>query len=852
MNIAMVSYMDFTGPGVMHMHHFANLLVSRGHQVLLILNGDKSTADLMHEPPAYDLVEVRFRNSVLHPSLVKKVKEFGPHIIHIWTPRHVPARVGLELKYRTGARLIIHFEDNERFLFDFHNGPALFGDLDYLASTLQHPEIWSYFHPVISPVAEEFADAFTAICPPLVELLQTEWRKKSYLLYPGVDLKRFNPEVDASDLRRRLGLEGKRVILYSGSVARFHDFDILLEAFALMADDHPHSILVHLGRIQVQERVDSMIQELGIGDRTLLLGPIEHREIHRYLALGDFLVQSGGTTSFNEFRLPAKIPEYLAMGKPVITFTAGIGKDLEQMKDVVKTHTADPRELAEQIQMVICDEELQRTLSTNARKRAEELFDWQVNTQRLVDIYEEVLSPRRGPIFLGAQALHPSRKEQPSRLSPGRKGESRRVLVVANDLLPLPGSPTTGAGLRAWGLGQGLISKGHEVIFAMPNWCSRERKDAEAVGVRLWDPDPEGLNYLIKTTEPEVILFCHWPAATKFNRQRDIPVVIDFHGPHILERAMQGGTAEMGHHMAEKVQSISKGDFFTCAGERQRQYFLPWLMMAGIEEVERVLATIPVSLSPHLPTRRPSDELTFVYGGVFLPWQDPSVGLSILVEKLENLERGVLKVFGGAHPTYQIKTGVFEDLRRKLKASPRVSFPGMVPREQLLKEYGKAHVAIDLMARNAERELAFTTRTVEYLWCGLPVIYNDYSELSRYISEYKAGWIVDPESEEEIAKVIDEILSSPEVVSEYSQNAQRLVRERLTWDKTIEPLDRFCRNPAIPERRQRLFFPTPTEATKPSAKTFGMLIDEAIFHYRRGGIKRLLKETAGFIRRRRG
>jgi len=73
---------------------------------------------------------------------------------------------------------------------------------------------------------------------------------------------------------------------------------------------------------------------------------------------------------------------------------------------------------------------------------------------------------------------------------------------------------------------------------------------------------------------------------------------------------------------------------------------------------------------------------------------------------------------------------------------------------------------------------------VEYLWCGLPVIYNNYAEITDYIREYNAGWIVDPQDREAIATVL-EIFEHPEQVAERSQNAQRLVRERLTWDKTI-------------------------------------------------------------------
>ena len=117
-------------------------------------------------------------------------------------------------------------------------------------------------------------------------------------------------------------------------------------------------------------------------------------------------------------------------------------------------------------------------------------------------------------------------------------------------------------------------------------------------------------------------------------------------------------------------------------------------------------------------------------------------------------------------------------------------------RDQLLEIYRSASVALEAMLYNLERELAFTTRTIEYLWCGLPVLYNDYGEVSEHIREYDAGWTVDPESDAQLAAALEEIFCDPGAVRRKSRNAQRLVRERFTWDRTIEPLLDFLRHPS--------------------------------------------------------
>ncbi|GAA6618190.1 glycosyltransferase [Scytonema sp. NUACC26] len=375
----------------------------------------------------------------------------------------------------------------------------------------------------------------------------------------------------------------------------------------------------------------------------------------------------------------------------------------------------------------------------------------------------------------------------------------RRVLIISPDLLPYPGLPTVGSGLRAWGLGQGLKSKGHEVIFSMPRAALKafENVASQEVLDQAWEH--ERIIDTIRRVQPDIILVCGW-ANMSFLPQNftDIPVILDQHGPHILERHFQG-LGEQKSNAQEKIRALQKADFFTCAGDKQLVYFQSWLEQAGWTKKERQerSAAIPISLSPNLPERNSQNELTFVYGGVFLPWQDPSLSLLMSIDIMEQRNAGKLYLFGGKHPWISIDTGIFDTLLAQLQKSRHVIAPGTVPHSELISKYTSAHVAIDLMKRNAERELAFTTRTVEYLWCGLPVIYNNYAEMSDYIREYNAGWLVDPEDKEAIAAVINEIFDHPEIVEEKSKNAQRLAREKLNWEKTIDSIDEFIRHPSI-------------------------------------------------------
>ena len=419
----------------------------------------------------------------------------------------------------------------------------------------------------------------------------------------------------------------------------------------------------------------------------------------------------------------------------------------------------------------------------------------------------------------------------------------KRILVVSGDILPFPGCPTTGAGLRAWGLAKGLESRGHHVIAAMPESAAQTMASIPAELSPLLYTTQE-LPQFIARHAPDVVVLQHWWLANYLEASPDYPVVIDFHGPLLLETQFQANPA-LERLRCDKIRALHKADFFTCAGEKQRYYFFPWLMLAGCDLRDELIQAIPVSLSPDLPAHQSEGEPSFVYGGVFLPWQDPILPLRTLIETLETRQRGILKFFGGKHPVVSVPTGKFEELRAELQRSSRARLQPMIPRDQLIQAYCRSHVAIDLMQRNAERELAFTTRTVEYLWCGLPVIYNNYAELSGYIADYQAGWTLDPADPAGLRRALDDMLDDPAMLETRSRNAQRLVRERLTWDRTIAPLDAFCRQPRKREKGQPLL----DAGGSSFLKECGYLAKKLRFHLENDGVVETLKRAWNKARR---
>jgi glycosyltransferase involved in cell wall biosynthesis len=380
-----------------------------------------------------------------------------------------------------------------------------------------------------------------------------------------------------------------------------------------------------------------------------------------------------------------------------------------------------------------------------------------------------------------------------------------KVLLFANDAMPFGELPTSGGGLRCWQLYQGLRAHGIEVVASMPAFTYLVEKYYDAIPAEqqelLWNWATQDEIY--RRVKPDAVIYASNWDHYGLSREPEVPLIIDLHGSRLIETTMWNNPVDTDR----KAEIFAKADCLLCAGQRQRYYFYGWLLQAGrVPESEHFIRYIPVSLGPDQPARTPllaADDSfpLIVSGGGWFPWQNQSRAIFSACREIAKRNKGRIEIFGTPHDAGSTSTeeeqirAVYARVEQLSKESERVRVNGYISRNDLLGMYAKASVALEAMEYNLERELAFTTRTVEYLWCGLPVLYNNFGELSEHIAEYDAGWCVDPTSENEISRALEEIFDAPEILARKSQQAQRLVRDRFTWDKTIEPLVQFLRSP---------------------------------------------------------
>lgn len=212
--------------------------------------------------------------------------------------------------------------------------------------------------------------------------------EKFVLLPNGVDAQRFAniaPE-KVDDLRRRLHLEGKKVILYCGSMSlkSGHAIDLLLKTFAIVCKESPDAALLLVGG---GEDIDSLKAQVDIQwqDRVVFTGKVDSGQIPLYVKLAHLSVDPVKDELANKGRSPLKVFESMALGVPVVTSDIGDRRlIIETDKAGLLVPLGDAGALAQGCIRILSDEALAARMSQECLRIIKKYY-WSTMTQRLLE-----------------------------------------------------------------------------------------------------------------------------------------------------------------------------------------------------------------------------------------------------------------------------------------------------------------------------------------------------------------------------------------------------------------------------------------------------------------------------------
>ncbi|MBR6023284.1 MAG: glycosyltransferase family 4 protein [Kiritimatiellae bacterium] len=199
----------------------------------------------------------------------------------------------------------------------------------------------------------------------------------------GADTAFFTPQ-DGGNLRRELGLEGRKVLVFGG-VARVHKG---LEAFAEGAAEAGWTLLVAGPE---NECVSELEARWGAAVRCT--GALPHSEMPRHLAVGDALAVPLGTGLMAASQMPCKVYEAMAMGKPVV---ASAVSDVPEVLSGCGWTVApgDAAAVASALREIAGDAAEAARRGTAARERCTEKYSAVQSGERLRGLIRDLLEGR--------------------------------------------------------------------------------------------------------------------------------------------------------------------------------------------------------------------------------------------------------------------------------------------------------------------------------------------------------------------------------------------------------------------------------------------------------------------------
>ena len=358
-------------------------LVKRGHQIAIVAPDNRKLPGVKH----YVVNPPQFGVFVGHPELpnakrysdmngkelgeiytaylktsIGAVADFEPEIIHVFHTAFLPG-IARVLKILYGIKFIItthgsdlsYLENDRRFI-------GLIDDANRVAR-------------YITAVSESTKRKY-------LKMFGTNLRHKTKVIMGGVNISNYKKNMKVrAEINNRYGLEGKKVVLFTGRLTENKGVKYLVKA----AKSIKGTVLI-VGGGGEKENLEQLIKSEGIKNVIMVgyINPEKANIFHEFYERADVYV----SPSVWEEPLGLTILEAMAAGTPVVaTKKGGIVSVIKEGENGFFVRARNSRQIAETVNMLLDDDELRARVSQNASRTISEKFTWEKIASQFEEIY---------------------------------------------------------------------------------------------------------------------------------------------------------------------------------------------------------------------------------------------------------------------------------------------------------------------------------------------------------------------------------------------------------------------------------------------------------------------------------
>ena len=252
----------------------------------------------------------------------------------------------------------------------------------------------SLLHQAVGAVARllyDHSDHIVVVTPAFKDRLIEHWRvpaERISVVENGVETELFAPSESAGDQKRKeLGLEGKFVASYIGTMGNAHGLETLLDAAATLQAQKSKVCFLLIGEGAEKERIKGLAQSRELRN-VVFLDQQPREDIPAFIAASDACLVLLKKTDVFKTVIPTKMLEFMSCARPVILGVEGQARQI--VEDAGAGVVIEPENSADLVRAVLrLDED--RELGASLGKRGREYILENFSRARTAEKYLRVL-----------------------------------------------------------------------------------------------------------------------------------------------------------------------------------------------------------------------------------------------------------------------------------------------------------------------------------------------------------------------------------------------------------------------------------------------------------------------------
>ena len=391
-----------------------------------------------------------------------------------------------------------------------------------------------------------------------------------------------------------------------------------------------------------------------------------------------------------------------------------------------------------------------------------------------------------------------------------------RVLVITGDPI---GAKMAGPAIRSRNMAEALARDNDVTLVTL---SGAEPVDAPFAIEHVRPGDDRAMARLERWADVIVFQGLALALFESLRKSRKI-IVADVYDPmHLeqLEQARELPAATWSKQVTDATEvlneQLARGDFFLCASERQRHFYLGQLAALGRvnpanyaddPDLTNLIRSVPFGLD-RTPPRHvrdvlkdvlpgiSSDDKLLLWSGGLYNWFDPKTLIRAVAQVTQDHPNVRLFFQGTKHPHPGVpEMGIVAESRALARELGLLdtsvffnsSWVDYSDRQNYLTE---ADAGVSTHFAHIETTFSFRTRILDYLWAGLPMVVTEGDHFAELVERERLGIVVPSGDVDALASALQRVLFDAEFIAEARKNIER-VRQDYYWDTVLAPLVDF-------------------------------------------------------------